>query len=140
MPFYKVAKIIGISPRTVELRYRKLVEKQVIIKSTIRIDLSKIGYEGKAFIYITISPNAEKYIIIEELKEINGIYLIAEIMGNYDILAILAVKDFDSIMEVMDRIRKIPSVEKTDISFVQDTTYPMSRWINKQIPQKTSYP
>ena len=112
MPFYKLAKIAGISPRTVELRFRKLVEQQVIIKSTIRIDLRKIGYEGKAFIYITIFHSAEKYIAIEDLKMINGIYLIAEIIGNYDILALLAVKDFVSLMEVMDRIRKLTSLRK----------------------------
>jgi Lrp/AsnC family transcriptional regulator, regulator for asnA, asnC and gidA len=135
MPFYKVAKIIGISPRTVELRFRKLIEEQIIIQSTIRIDLTKIGYEGKAYIYITFPRNTEKLKTIEDLKKIKGIYLITEIMGNYDILALLAVKDFTSVMEVMDRIKKLSSVEKADISFVIDTTYPMSRWINKQITE-----
>jgi DNA-binding Lrp family transcriptional regulator len=134
MPFYKVGKIIGISPRTVELRYRKLVQQKIIMKSTIRIDLCKVGYEGKAFIYITTSPGADKYNTIEDLKKISGVYLITEIMGNYDILALLAVKDFTNVMEVMEHIRKLPSIEKADISFVRDTTYPMSRWINKQIP------
>ena len=140
MPFYSIAKAVGISPITVELRFRKLVEQRVIIKSTIRIDLSKIGYEGKAFVYVTISQNTDKCTTIEELKQIKGIYLITGITGNYDILALLAVKDITSVMKVMDRIRKLPSVEKADVSFAADTTYPVSKWINKQIPQKTSSP
>ena len=94
----------------------------------------KLSYTLLYFIVLKSS------IAIEDLKKINGIYLIAEIIGNYDILALLAVKDFASVMEVMDRIRKLPSVEKVDISFVKDTTYPMSRWINKQILHKTSFP
>jgi Lrp/AsnC family transcriptional regulator, regulator for asnA, asnC and gidA len=140
MPFYNIAKAVGVSPRTVELRFRRLMKQRVIIKSTIRIDLSKIGYEGKAFIYVTISQNTDKYGTIEELKQIRDIYLITGITGNYDILALLAVKDITSVMKVMDRIRKLPSVEKADVSFAADTTYPMSKWINKQIPQKKSFP
>lgn len=135
MPFYKVAKEIGISPRTVELRFRKLVEKRVILRATVRIDLSKIGYVGKAFIYITTSHGADKSVIIDDLKKINGIFLITPITGNYDILALLAVKDFTSVFEVRDHIGKLPCVEKADISFVQDTTYPMSKWINNQIQE-----
>jgi Lrp/AsnC family transcriptional regulator for asnA, asnC and gidA len=133
VPFYKIAKIIGISPRTVGLRFRKLVEQRVIIKSTIRLDLGKIGYEGKAFVYLTTYQNADKSQTIEDLKKITGIYLIAGIIGNYDILALMAVKDFADVVEVMDRIRKLPSVEKADVSFIADTTYPMSKWINNQM-------
>ena len=135
MPFYKIAKMVGVSPRTVELRYRKLVEQQVILQTTIRIDLSKIGYEGKAFIYLTIPKGIDKSVIIEYLKKIKGIYLIAGIMGNYDILALLAAKDFANVIEVRDSIGKLSNVEKVDVSFVPDTTYPMSRWINNQIPR-----
>jgi len=135
MPFYKIAKMVGISPRTVELRYRKLVEQQVILQTTIRIDLGKIGYDGKAFIYLGVSKGIDRSVIIEDLKKIKGIYLIAAINGNYDILALLAVKDFANIIEVKDNIGKLSNVEKVDISFVPDETYPMSRWINNQIPQ-----
>ena len=59
MPFYKVAKIVGISPRTVELRFRKLIQEKIVLQSTILLDLKKIGFAGKAYVSITI-PSAEE--------------------------------------------------------------------------------
>ena len=139
MPFYRLAEELGVAPRTVELRFRKLVENRVIVGSTIRIDIGKIGFVGKSFIHITTSPtsqDADKSLLIKQLKKITGIYLTVELIGNYDILALLAVKDFAITLKVLDHIRKLPNVEKVDISFVPDTIYPMSGWVNKQIPQK----
>jgi|WetSurMetagenome_2_1015567.scaffolds.fasta_scaffold07918_4 Lrp/AsnC family transcriptional regulator, regulator for asnA, asnC and gidA len=135
-PFYKIAEQLGISPRTVELRFRKLVEKRIIIGSTIRIDIGKIGFVGKSYIHITTSQDANKSLLNEQLKKINGIFLTVEIIGNYDILALLAVKDLASTFKVIEHIRKLPNVEKVDVSFVNDTIYPMSRWVNKQMPLK----
>ena len=133
MPFYKVAKIIGISPRTVELRYRKLVQEKMILQSTIMLDLSKLGYAGKAYISITTYPGADRCTTINELKKIDGIFLITQIIGDYDILALTTVRDFATVIGVMDQIRKLPSVEKADVSFVHDTTYPVARWVHDQL-------
>jgi len=133
MPFYNVAKIVGVSPRTVELRYRKLVQEKIILQSTILLDLSKIGYVGKAYISITIFPGADRCTTINELKKIEGIFLIAQIIGDFDILAITTVRDFASALGVKDRIRKLPSVEKADVSFVDDNTYPVNPWVHKQL-------
>jgi DNA-binding Lrp family transcriptional regulator len=133
MPFYKVAKIVGISPRTVELRFRKLMQEKVVLQSTIQIDLSKIGYAGKAYISITTCSEEDRCTTINELKKIDGIFLIAQIVGDYDILALSTVKDFAGILEVMDHIRKLPSVEKADVSFIQDNAYPVDPWVHNQL-------
>ena len=133
MPFYNVAKIVGVSPRTVELRFRKLAQEKIILQSTIRLDLSKIGYAGKAYISITTRPGANRCIIVNALKKIEGIFLIVQIIGDSDILALTTVRDFAGVMEVMDRIRKLSSVEKADVSFVQDNTYPVDSWVHDQL-------
>jgi DNA-binding Lrp family transcriptional regulator len=134
MPFYNVAKIVGISPRTVELRFRKLVEENIILQSTILLNLSKIGYAGKAYISITNFPGADRCTTVNELKKIEGIFLVTQIIGDFDILAITTVKDFASIIGVMDHIRKLPSVEKADVSFFNDKTYPVNPWVYEQLP------
>jgi DNA-binding Lrp family transcriptional regulator len=46
---------IGVSPKTVQIRYKKLEEKGIILCSSITIDLSKLGYQGKAYLNITNS-------------------------------------------------------------------------------------
>ena len=133
MPFYKVAKIMGISPRTVELRFRKLIQEKIVLQSTILLDLSKIGYAGKAYISITIRPGEDRCIVVNELKKIDDIFLITQIIGDYDILALTTVKDFAGILEVIDHIRKLPSVEKVDVSFIQDNAYPINPWVHNQL-------
>jgi DNA-binding Lrp family transcriptional regulator len=133
MPFYKIAKIVGVSPRTVELRFRKLMQEKIILQSTIQLDLSKIGYAGKAYISITTCSDEDRCTTINELKKIDGIFLITQIIGDYDILALTTVKDFAGILEVIDHIRKIPSVEKADVSFIQDNTYPVNPWVHNQL-------
>jgi Lrp/AsnC family transcriptional regulator, regulator for asnA, asnC and gidA len=133
MPFYKVAKIVGISPRTVELRFQKLVQEKVVLQSTIQLDLNKIGYAGKAYISITSRPGADRCITVNELKKIDGIFLITHTIGDFDILALTIVKDFAGVIEIMDHIRKLPSVEKADVSFVQDNTYPVDPWVHNQL-------
>jgi Lrp/AsnC family transcriptional regulator, regulator for asnA, asnC and gidA len=133
IPFYNIAKIVGISPRTVELRFRKLVQEKIILQSTILIDLSKIGYSGKAYISITTCPGADRNTTINDLKKIGDIFLTTQIIGDYDILALAAVRDFAGIIGVIDRIRKLPNVEKADVSFIQDTTYPVGQWVHDQL-------
>ena len=134
MPFYKVAKIVGISPRTVELRFRKLVRAHIVLQSTILVDLAKIGYAGKAYISITTRPGADQSIITEELKKIEGIFLITQIIGDYDIFALFVFRDLVSVIMVVDCIKKLPGVERADVSFVCDTTYPVSQWVHEQLP------
>ena len=133
MPFYRVAKIVGISPRTVELRFRKLLQEKIVLQSTILLDLSKIGYAGKAYVSITTQPGKDRCTTVNELKKIDGIFLIVQIIGDYDILALTTVKDFDSVIELTDLIKKLPNVEKVDVSFVQDNIYPVDPWVHDQL-------
>ncbi len=133
MPFYKVAKIVGVSPRTVELRFRKLMQEKIILQSTILLDLRKIGYAGKAYISITTRQEEDQCTVVNELKNIEGIFLITQVIGDFDILALITVKDFTIVMGVMDHIRKLPTVERVDVSFVQDNTYPVDPWIHNQL-------
>jgi Lrp/AsnC family transcriptional regulator for asnA, asnC and gidA len=133
MPFYKVAKIVGVSPRTVELRFRKLIHEKIVLQSTILLDLSKIGYAGKAYISITIRPGEDRCTVVNELKKIDGVFLIAQIIGDYDILALITVKDFKSVMGAIDHIRKLPNLERVDVSFIQDNAYPVNQWIHNQL-------
>ena len=133
MPFYKVAKIVGISPRTVELRFRKLIQEKIVLQSTILLDLKKIGFAGKAYVSITSRPGGDRFTIVNELKKIGGIFLITQIIGDYDILALTVVKDFNSVIVIMDQIRKLPNVERVDVSFVQDNCYPVNPWVYNQL-------
>jgi DNA-binding Lrp family transcriptional regulator len=46
-PFSRLAKEIDVSPRTVQKRYERMKEEGIILRPTIELDLSRIGYQGK---------------------------------------------------------------------------------------------
>ena len=54
-PFLEIAEEIGISTSTVQSRYDRLKKDAAIFGVVTIIDLSKVGYQGKAFLLLTIS-------------------------------------------------------------------------------------
>jgi len=135
-----IAKSTGVSPRTVQKKVQKMKETGVILHSSIIIDLSKLGYEGEATIRITNEPGYDKDTTIDALKAIPNIFIITEIIGDFDVLAIAAVKDYPSIINMVNTIRQLPSVEKAEADFVTDTQFPATTEFNKQLPSDKNNP
>ena len=67
--FAEIARELGTSPYTVGRRYENMKKEGIFLESTVSIDLSKIGYQGKAFLWIAISPQQNKLNTIETLKK-----------------------------------------------------------------------
>ena len=53
LSFLQIAKKLKISSFTVKSRYDKMVKEGIIRRAIINIDLSKLGYQGKDFLFIT---------------------------------------------------------------------------------------
>ncbi len=133
-PFSGIAKKVSVSPKTVQKKVQKMKESGIIFRTTIIIDLSKLGYQGEASLRITNAPGYDKATTIDALKGIPNIFLLAEIKGDFDIMAIAAVKDYPSIVNMVNTIRQLPSVEKAEADFVTDTQFPATMGFNKQLP------
>ena len=131
--FSTIAKKAGVSPKTVQKRVQNMKEERVILHSAIIIDLSKLGYEGQATIRITNTPGYDKATTIDALKEIPNIFITTEIIGDFDVMAIAAVKDYPSIVNMVNTIRELSSVEKAEVDFVTDTQFPATTNFNKQL-------
>lgn len=125
--FLNISKELGISPMTVKNRYEKMKKDGIIIGTIIMLNLSKIGYQGKAFLHITTSDDTNPEIIIKALQQIPNVFLVSGIIGAFDILAMLAFRDAKEIKEVVNRIRAQPSVSKVETSITDDTCYPVTR-------------
>ena len=134
LPFLKIAQKIGVSPRTVQQKYQKMKEEGIILRSSIILDLSQLGYQGKAHVMITNMPGHDKTATINALKKMPNIFLITEIIGEFDVLSIVAVRDFTSIIDTLNTIRKLPSVEHAEATFVTDTRFPVGEEFNKLFP------
>ncbi len=125
--FSRIAKKIGVSPQTVQIRYAKMKEEGAILRSAIIVDLLKVGYQGKAELMITNAPNHKKKETMDALKKMRDIFLETEIIGSFDVLAVAAIRDFRSGIKLVNSIRALPSVDHVDVSFTTDTAFPVSR-------------
>jgi DNA-binding Lrp family transcriptional regulator len=123
MPFLKISKKIGISPITVQKRFEKMKKNGAFFGTTIILDLSKIGFRGKTFLFITTTKcNMKKF--VEDLKQITNCFLISEIVGNFDVLAMIAFRKTSEIKNIINEIRENPCVERIEIAITDDCLFP----------------
>ena len=70
----KLAKIVGKSKESVRYRIKKLIEEKVILRFTIWIDPTKLGYQtAKIYLNLANIPEKKKQ-FIEELKNEKRLY------------------------------------------------------------------
>jgi DNA-binding Lrp family transcriptional regulator len=124
--FLQISKKLGISSFTVKSRYDKMVKDRVIRGAMINLDISKLGYQGEVLLLITNMPNQTKEATIKELKKSENILFIGETLGPYDIIAFAPVTDFNDMKHLIDKIKKMPSVQRVNICFANQTAYPIS--------------
>jgi Lrp/AsnC family transcriptional regulator for asnA, asnC and gidA len=126
MPFLRIAKKIGVSSETVRQRYSKLKKEGTIMHSSISIDLSKIGYNGKVFLMITNASNYDKSVTFDALKKIQDIFIISEMIGDCEILGIAAVKDLNGLKKLMSKVKELASVSRVEFALINDTAFPVN--------------
>jgi len=126
MPFLRIAKKLGVSPETVRTRYGKMREEGTIKHCSISISLSRIGYQSKVFLMITNAPNHDKSKTIDALKKMRNIFIISEMIGDFEIIGIAPVKDMNSLKTLVNKIKKLPSVNRVEITLINDTAFPVN--------------
>jgi len=137
LSFVEIAEKVGSTPYTVRRHYEKLKKDGIIHKSIVSINLSKLGYQGKAFLLITVTPNGSKAETIAYLKNIRNIIVITEIIGSCDILAIAPVTDLNSIQTLASEARKAPFLQRVEIALIDDIHFPVSPNFGTVLSQKS---
>ena len=136
LSFVEIAKNIGSTPYTVRRRYEKMKKDGLIFRCTASIDLSKLGYQGKAFLLITVAPNSNKSETIEHIKSICNVMVVTEIMGPYDILAIAPITDLSSIQKLVTEARNAPNLQRVEIACINDVSFPIGSNFGVVLSQK----
>ena len=132
-----IAKKVGTSPYTVRRRFARLKEEGIIVRSMVSIDLAKLGYQGKAFLLITVSPSGDKSQTISYLKKMRNIIVVTEIVGPCDVLAIAPITDLNSIQTLVAEAKRAPFVLIVKIACVDDTYFPVSNNLGTMLSQKS---
>ena len=137
--FLKISKKLGLSPKTVQTRYKKMIEKGIITKPTISLDLSKIGYEGKAYLMITNAPNQDESQTVEALNQMQDVIIVADAIGDFDVLAIALIRNMKNFAKLVQDVKKVPSVGQIEFALVTDRTFPVDKCydhISLALPQR----
>ena len=116
-----LAKKCGLGRQSVYHKLEELEEKGV--RFTIDLDPRQLGLKMRAYILIEAETykefRKETDKIIKEFKEISQIHYI---LGRFDILVEVVVRDIDELSDVLERVQKLPAVKKTETLVVHGTT------------------
>lgn len=134
--FAEIARRLETSPYTVGRRYENMKKEGIFLGSRVSIDLSKIGYQGKAFLWITISPQRSKLNTIATLKKMRNIVLVSELIGPYDLLAIAPVVDLASVRTLVEEVKKAPNIQRVEVTLINDTNFPVNPSFGRILSKK----
>lgn len=113
--FREIARKINVSPDTIINRFERLKEQGIIVSSTVIINPSKIGYSFIARFGIDVKP-AYSSQVLEEIIKIPSVIVASKLVGKYDLISIIVVKNFKHLCELRDDILEMPYVEKVETS------------------------
>ncbi len=136
-PFLTIAKKLGVSPYTVKQRYEDMKRKGSIYRSVVSIDLARLGYQGKVFLFITTDPEKNKAETIDGLKKISNIISGSETIGAFDIIAVALITDYESIRRLVNQVKMLPNVHQVQVTFINDAAFPINPSFGKMLSQKS---
>ena len=131
VPFSRIARQLGVSTKTVLIRYERLREKGIVWNTTVSIDISKIGYQGKAYLMVTNAPNKDPQLTVDALNRMLDVFIVAEILGEFDVLAIAFVRDLERFAMLVRNVKALPSVSKVEFVIVTDKSFPIDEKYDK---------
>jgi DNA-binding Lrp family transcriptional regulator len=137
MSFTKIAKKVGTSPYTVRRRYEKMKKEGIIRRCLVSIDLSKLGYQGKVFLLITLSQHHDKSATISALGKIRNVIAVSEMIGPFHLFAVAPVVGVTSIKTIVNEAKKAPNVKRVEIACINDTHYPINPSFGKVLSRKS---
>ena len=116
--YVEIGRGVGLSEGAVRNRVQALVASGVIKRFTVE-KASAVGV--RALIMISVDPAVPTSEVSQKVRMLNGVERIYEVTGEYDIVMVSSSHNIDGINRVIEDIRKIPGVEKTNTIIVLKT-------------------
>jgi Lrp/AsnC family transcriptional regulator for asnA, asnC and gidA len=116
--FVEIANEIGLSESAVRRRVKNLVDRMIIKRFTIELGASD---KTSAITLISVASTADTSAVSNQLMNLNGVKVVYEITGQYDIAAIISAPAIVDINKCIDDIRKIEGVSDTDTVIILKT-------------------
>jgi DNA-binding Lrp family transcriptional regulator len=116
--FVEIANEIGLSESAIRRRVKNLLDKMIIKRFTIELGASD---KTSAITLISVASTADTSAVSKQLMNLNGVKVVYEITGQYDIAAIVAAPAIADINKCIDDVRKIEGVSDTDTVIILKT-------------------
>jgi Lrp/AsnC family transcriptional regulator, regulator for asnA, asnC and gidA len=116
--FVEIADEIRLSESAVRRRVKNLIDSGMIKRFTIELEASK---KTSAITLISVSSTADTSVVSSNLMKLNGVEIIYEITGQYDIAVIIVAPTIAEINKYIDEVRKIEGVSDTNTVIILKT-------------------
>jgi len=118
MTYVEIGNLVGLSEGAVRNRIQSMVSDNVIKRFTIE---RAISHGVRALTMIAVAPGVPTFEVSQKVNKLDGVERIYEVTGEYDIVMVSHGTNIESINKVIEDIRKIPGVEKTNTIIVLRT-------------------
>jgi Lrp/AsnC family transcriptional regulator for asnA, asnC and gidA len=111
----KLSKDLGVNLSVMYSRIKRLQKRGVIEKFTVQVNEDRLGMRAGGLAGLNIDPKQREN-VLNEIEKVDGVRLIREVTGRFDIIANLKGQSLDELHRaVYDVIGKIPGVIHTEI-------------------------
>jgi Lrp/AsnC family transcriptional regulator for asnA, asnC and gidA len=119
-PFVEIAKEIGLSESAIRRRVKNLMDTKIIKRFTVELDNKN---RTSAITLISVTSTSDTSTVSSALMSLNGVEVIYEITGQYDIAAIISSSSVAEINRCIDDVRRIEGVSDTNTVIVLRTMH-----------------
>jgi DNA-binding Lrp family transcriptional regulator len=114
----EIASEIGLSESAVRRRMKNLMDNGVIKRFTIEMNTSN---KTSAIALISVVSSADTSTVSTELMKLNGVEVVYEITGQYDIAAIISGPTINDVNRCIDELRRTDGVSDTNTVIILKT-------------------
>jgi Lrp/AsnC family transcriptional regulator for asnA, asnC and gidA len=125
-PFSHIAKKIGVSHETVRKRYERMKEEGTIKQCTVLVDGHKLGDEGTAFLMLSCASEVNKKDVLESLKLIPDLYMIVDVIGDYDFFTWARLENIEKLARLVGSIRSLGNIDRVETILLTQTYFAFS--------------
>ncbi len=118
MSYVEIGRTVGLSEGAVRNRVQALVSGGVIKRFTIEKSSS---HGVRALTMIAVDPGTPTFEVSTMVSQLAGVERIYEVTGEYDIVMVSSGSSIEGINKVIEDVRKIEGVEKTNTIIVLRT-------------------
>jgi len=121
LPHKAIAREVGMSPNSVNVRIKRLVAEGYITKYVALVNHKKIGRSLIAYTQVQVKPHTEENLsaFLTEVVKLDEVMECSHLTGKFDFLLKIAVADMDQYNHLLRyKLAKLPKVDNMESLFV----------------------